>query len=69
MGDPVAYKAIGDAQMQARGSVFTFGGLLGELILTFTCLHDYIIQSLPPNKEFHFSEDDIEHFLATFIDN
>jgi len=42
--------------------IIIIGGLIGELIITFTCLLDYILAS-PQNQNFFFSDESIEQFL------
>ena len=43
--------------------VIIIGGFVGELIITFTCLLDYILAS-PSNQNFFFSVESIEAFLV-----
>lgn len=42
--------------------VIIIGGFVGELIITFTCLLDYILSS-PQNQNFFFTVEMIENFL------
>lgn len=42
------------------------GGFVGELIISFTCLLDYILAS-PQNQNFFFSVDMIETFLHDLL--
>lgn len=37
-----------------RDGVFLIGGFVGELIITFTCLNDYILAN-PQNQNFQFT--------------
>lgn len=43
--------------------VILIGGFVGELIITFTCLSDYILAS-PQNQNFFFTVESIENFLT-----
>ena len=42
------------------------GGFVGELIITFTCLLDYILAS-PQNQNFIFSVEMMESFLRELL--
>jgi hypothetical protein len=42
--------------------VIIIGGFIGELIISFTCLADYILAS-PQNQNFFFTVESIENFL------
>lgn len=44
------------------------GGFVGELILTFTCLLDYILAS-PQNQNFVFSPEGMEAYLTDLLTN
>lgn len=39
---------------------------MGELIITFTCLNDYILAN-PQNQNFTFTMESIEAFLKDFL--
>jgi hypothetical protein len=39
---------------------------VGELIITFTCLNDYILAN-PQNQNFLFSNDSVEQFLKDLL--
>jgi hypothetical protein len=49
-----------------KDGIFLIGGFVGELIITFTCLQDYILAN-PQNQNFMFSVDAIEHFLKDLL--
>jgi hypothetical protein len=42
------------------------GGFVGELIMSFTCLLDYVLAS-PQNQNFFFSVEMIEQFLSDLL--
>ena len=46
--------------------VFVIGGFIGELLLVFTALYDYMLSN-PANAEFKFSNDAIEKFLVDWM--
>jgi hypothetical protein len=46
--------------------IILIGGFVGELILTLTCLLDYILAS-PQNQNFIFSVDLVEHFINDLL--
>ena len=49
--------------------IFLVGGIMAEIMTTFTCLHDYILAN-PQNQSFHFSYDAIMQYLKSLlIDN
>jgi UDP-3-O-acyl-N-acetylglucosamine deacetylase len=50
-----------------RGLIFTFGGLIGEILITMTAILDFI-HSNPLHTSFRFTSDQIENFLAALID-
>jgi len=46
IGDPLAYiEATKQSDFPKRGAIHTFGGLIGELIITFTCLLDFVLSN------------------------
>ena len=49
-----------------ENGVFVFGGFIGELLLVFTALYDYMLSN-PANAEFKFSNDAIEKFLVDWM--
>jgi len=51
-----------------KDGIFLIGGFIGELIITFTCLHDYILAN-PQNHQFQFTEEAIEAFLKDLLVN
>ena len=42
------------------------GGFVGELIITFTCLNDYILAN-PQNQNFMFTTDAVEAYLKDLL--
>ena len=46
--------------------IILIGGFVGELIITFTCMLDYILSS-PANQNFIFSTDMVETFLRDLL--
>ena len=46
--------------------IIVIGGIIGELVITFTCLLDYILAS-PSNQNFMFTVESIEAYLADLI--
>lgn len=54
------------AQHATNDGVIVIGGFVGELILTFTCLLDYILAS-PANQNFMFTIESIEQFLKDLL--
>jgi hypothetical protein len=54
VGEPLTYLNLDPSELQRRGVIFTFGGLLGELIVTFTALLEYILSN-PANSSFKFT--------------
>lgn len=67
IGDPIAYSSVLESELARRGSVFSFGGFIGEIILTFTLLHEFILSN-PNCNDFIFAEKDIEDFMVAVID-
>jgi hypothetical protein len=49
-----------------KDGILVIGGLVGELIITFTCLLDYILAN-PQNQNFAFTVDAIEAFLKDLL--
>ena len=54
------------AHHATNDGVVVIGGFVGELILTFTCLLDYILAS-PANQNFMFTIESIEQFLKDLL--
>jgi radial spoke head protein 3 len=48
--------------------IIIIGGFVGELIITFTCLSDYILAS-PQHQNFFFTVDAVEQFLTEIFGN
>lgn len=46
--------------------IFLIGGIMGELMTTFTCLHDYILAN-PQNQNFKFNADVIIEYLKGLL--
>ena len=46
--------------------IFVIGGMMSEIMITFTCLHDYILAN-PQNQNFHFSYEAISDFLKGLL--
>lgn len=59
---------IYDVKDPAAGNdgIIIIGGVVGELIITFTCLLDYILAS-PQNQNFMFSGEVIEGYLYDLL--
>jgi hypothetical protein len=49
-----------------RDGIFVIGGLVGELIITFTCLLDSILAN-PQNINFQFTMDTVETYLKDLL--
>ena len=49
-----------------KDGVYLIGGFVGELIITFTCVLDYILAN-PQNQNFSFTQDSIEAFLTDLL--
>ena len=49
-----------------RDGIFVIGGLVGELVITFTCLLDYILAN-PQKQNFTFSAETIEADLKDLL--
>ena len=47
----------------SNDGIIIVGGFVGELIISFTCLLDYILAS-PQNQNFQFSVDQVEQYLV-----
>ena len=50
-----------------RGMIFTFGGIVGEILLVFTALLDFI-RSSPTTPNYRFSAESLEIFLANLVE-
>lgn len=46
--------------------IFLIGGIMTEIMTTFTCLHDYILAN-PQNQNFHFSYESIVEYLKGLL--
>lgn len=46
--------------------IYLIGGIMAEIMITFTCLHDYILAN-PQNQSFHFSYDAIIDYLKGLL--
>jgi hypothetical protein len=46
--------------------IFLIGGIMSEIMTTFTCLHDYILAN-PQNQNFHFTYDTIIEYLKGLL--
>ena len=51
---------------QTDDGIVIIGGFIGELIITFTCLHDYILSN-PQHQNFFFSADSLELYLTDIL--
>ncbi len=51
-----------------KDGIFLIGGFVGELIITFTCLQDYILAN-PQNQNFQFTLDSIKSYLKDLLIN
>ena len=49
-----------------KDGIIVIGGLAGELIITFTCLLDYILAN-PQNQHFQFTVEGIEAFIKDLL--
>lgn len=49
-----------------ENGVFVIGGFIGELLIVFTALYDYMLSN-PANSEFKFSNEAIEKFLVDWM--
>ena len=49
-----------------KDGVFVIGGLVGELIITFTCLLDYILAN-PQNASFTFTPEAVEGYIKDLL--
>ena len=64
---PAAVKVydIRDPEAKKDG-IIVIGGLIGEIIVTFTCLLDYILAN-PQNANFQFTPETVEAFLKDLL--
>ena len=46
--------------------IIIIGGFIGELIITFTCLLDFILAT-PSNENFQFTPDTMEAYLTDLL--
>ncbi len=51
-----------------KDGIYLIGGFVGELIITFMCLLDYILAN-PQNQNFKFTEESLEAFLKDLLVN
>lgn len=52
MGDPISYiNNISAEELENNGAIFSFGGMLGEIMLVFSCLADFVYAN-PTNVDF-----------------
>jgi len=51
---------------QTVPGVYLIGGFIGELIITLTCLQDYILAN-PQNQNFAFKQDELDQFLVDLL--
>lgn len=49
-----------------KDGVILIGGFVGELIITFTCLLDYILAN-PQNQNFQFTVEAVENYLKDLL--
>lgn len=49
-----------------KDGIFLIGGFIGELIITFTCINDYILAN-PQNQNFQFTQEAIENYLKDLL--
>lgn len=49
-----------------KDGIIVIGGMLGELIITFTCLLDYILAN-PQNANFQFTPETVEVFIKDLL--
>ena len=49
-----------------KDGIIVIGGLMGELIITFTCLLDYILAN-PQNSNFQFTIETVEAFIKDLL--
>jgi hypothetical protein len=49
-----------------KDGIIVIGGLIGEIIVTFTCLLDYILAN-PQNANFQFTPETVEAFLKDLL--
>jgi hypothetical protein len=52
----------------ANDGIVLIGGFVGELIISFTCLLDFILAD-PKHQNFFFSGEMIENFLVDLLNN
>lgn len=60
VGDLTHYnELVNNGEINRRGIVFTFGGILGEIILVFSAIVDYL-QTVPGQTGFKFTSEQFE---------
>ena len=67
--NPAAHKVYDVREkITDKNGVFFIGGFMGELLITFTCLLDYILAN-PQNQNFQFSHLELEAYLVDLLVN
>jgi hypothetical protein len=51
-----------------RGHLSTFGGLIGELIIVFSSLQDYMTVMTATHQHFKFTSEHFETFFSLILD-
>lgn len=65
--NPATIKVYDIREEQAKkDGIIVIGGFTGELIITFTCLLDYILAN-PQNQNFQFTTEAIEAYLKDLL--
>lgn len=65
--DPTTMRVFDVRDPEGTGEgIFLIGGIMAEIMTTFTCLHDYILAN-PQNQNFHFSYDSIIAYLKGLL--
>jgi len=55
IADPISYiNNISAEELENNGAIFSFGGMLGEIMLVFSCLADFVLAT-PANVDFEFT--------------
>ena len=62
----VAVYDVRDYHPSRENGIYTIGGFVGELILVFTALYEYILTN-PANSEFKFTSESFEKFLVDWM--
>lgn len=61
------HEIVANPENSKRLTIYTFGGLIGEIILVFTACQDYI-QSQPSSIGHKFTSDQFETFISSLMD-